>query len=149
MGRSRNPRTFLSEAETAAVRGAIRDAEQSTSAEVKVVLARYCWGSIKAKAQRVFRELGLDRTQQRNCVLFLLIVSNREFLIYGDEGVHEKVGQGFWDEVCGRMLEVFRQDRFGEGICAGVRLAGRKLAEYFPYQRDDVDEISNEIVYRS
>jgi len=148
MVRSTNPKKFLSEAETVAVHAAIKDAERRTSAEMKVVLARHCWGSIKRKARRIFGELGLNKTQQRNCVLLLLIVSNREFLIYGDEGIHQKVGQGFWDNVCRQMLDAFRQEQFAAGICQGVRLAGEKLAEYFPHQRDDIDEISNAIVYR-
>jgi uncharacterized membrane protein len=148
MGRPTNPRRFLSDTETAAIRAAIQDAEQSTSAEVKVVLARHCWGNLKSKARKVFRELGLDRTKQHNAVLLLLIVSNREFLVYGDEGIHEKVGQGFWDDVCRQMCDAFGQERFAEGVCQAVHLIGEKLATYFPHQWDDVDEISNEIVYR-
>ncbi len=148
MARSTNPRRFLSEAETAAVHAAIGTAEQSTSAEVKVVLARHCWGDIKTKARKIFGELGLDRTEQRNCVLLLLIVSNHEFLVYGDQGIHEKVGQDFWDDVCRQTLDAFRREEFAEGICQSVRRVGEKLAQHFPHHRDDVDEISNEIVYR-
>lgn len=148
MARSTNPGRFLSETETAAIRGAIEKAERGTSAEVKVVLARHCWGDIRTKAHRIFRELGLDRTEQRNCVLLLLIVSNREFLVYGDEGIHEKVGQGFWEGLGRQMVDAFGREDFADGICQAVRLVGEKLAEHFPHQRDDVDEISNEIVYR-
>ena len=148
MARSTNPRRFLSDAETAAVHAAIKEAEQCTSAEVKVVLARHCWGSLKRKARKLFGELGLNRTKERNCVLLLLIVSNREFLIYGDQGIHEKVGQSFWDDVCRQMVDAFHREEFADGICQGIRLIGEKLAGYFPHQRDDVDEISNEIVYR-
>lgn len=148
MRRSTNPRRFLTADETAAVQAAIRAAEQRTSAEVKVVLARHCWGNLKAKACKVFVGLGLDRTKQRNCVLLLLVVSNREFLLYGDQGIHEKVGQGFWDDTCRQMLAAFGQEKFAEGICQGICGVGEKLAQYFPRQEDDVDEISNEIVYR-
>jgi uncharacterized membrane protein len=148
MVRSTNPRRFLSEADTAAVQTAIRDAEQCTSAEVKVVLARHCWGSLKHKARRLFRKLGLEKTEERNCVLLLLITANREFLVYGDEGIHQKVGQDLWDDVCRQMLDAFRQEKFADGICQGIRALGEKLARHFPHQKDDVDEISNEIVYR-
>jgi len=149
MARPTRPERFLTAAEAEAVRAAIAEAERVTSAELKVVLARHCWGDLKRKARRIFRDLGLDRTQGRNCALILLILANREFLVYGDEGIHTKVGQDFWDDVRREMQESFGRDAFGEGIAAGVRRVGEKLAQHFPCQRNDVDEISNEIVYRT
>ena len=148
MARSGDPQRFLTEAETTAIHAAVKEAERSSSAELKVVLARHCWGDMKVKAHRVFHDLGLDRTEHHNCVLLLLIVANREFLIYGDEGIHEKVGPDFWNGVRDVMASAFREGQFGEGICLGVRRIGQKLAQYFPYQRGDVDEISNAILYR-
>ncbi|HPC95854.1 MAG TPA: TPM domain-containing protein [Sedimentisphaerales bacterium] len=148
MARPTSPKSFLTAAEAAGVHAAVAEAERRTSAELKVVLARHCWGDLKRKARRIFRELGLDRTEGRNCVLILLILTNREFLIYGDEGIHARVGQGFWDDVRREMQEAFGRNAFGDGIAAGVRRIGEKLAQHFPCQRNDVDEISNEIVYR-
>ena len=149
MKRSTNPRNFLAKSERAAVNAAIKDAERSSSAEVKLVLVRHCWGDLKAKAHKVFGKLGLDRTEQRNCVLVMLVVTNREFLIYGDQGIHEKVGQDFWGDICDDMTDAFARDEFGEGLAAAVRQTGEKLALHFPFERDDVDEISNEIIYRN
>jgi len=147
MSRSVSPTKFLTGEETSRVNAAVVEAECSTSAEVKVVLARHCWGDIKAKARRIFKKLGLDRTQQRDAVLLLFVVTNREFLIYGDEGIHAKVGQNFWDDIRSEMVDAFRRDAFGDGIAQGVRRIGEKLALHFPRRQDDVDEISNEIVY--
>jgi len=98
MARSTNPKKFFSEAESARINSTIKDAERKTSAEIKLVIARHCWTNIKVKASKIFKQLGLDKTKERNCVLILFIVTNREFLIYGDQGIHEKVGQGFWDD---------------------------------------------------
>ncbi len=148
MARSTNPRKFLSEAESARINSAIKDAESKTSGEIKLVMARHCWGNMKAKASKIFKEFGLDRTKERNCVLILFIVTNREFLIYGDQGIHEGVGQGFWDDIRDKMVAAFKEDKFGEGISRGVRLIGERLSQYFPYQRDDIDEISDEIIYK-
>jgi uncharacterized membrane protein len=147
MARPADPRRFLSESEGLAVNTAIKTAERRTSAEVKLVIARHCWSHLKDKASRIFKELGLSETRQHNCVLVLLITTNREFLIYGDQGIHEHVGQGFWDDVRNTMNEAFRQDKFGEGLSQGILLMGEKLAQHFPHDRDDIDEISNEIVY--
>ena len=147
MRRSTHPRRFLTAEEDAQVRAAIADAERTTSAEIKVAMVRHCWLSLTAKAQMLFERLGLEDTEQRNCVMILLVVTNREFLIYGDQGIHEKVGQAFWDDVRDVMAEKFHQDAFADGLCEGVRRAGEKLAEFFPWEEGDRNEISDEILY--
>ena len=149
MARSTNPRKFLSKAESERINSAIKEAEGKTSGEIKVVIARHCWGKLEVKAAKIFRQLGLDKTKERNCVLVLFIVTNREFLIHGDQGIHERVGQGFWDEIRDKMVAAFKKDEFGEGISEGVIVIGERLSDYFPYQRDDIDEISDEIVYKN
>jgi uncharacterized membrane protein len=149
MARSTNPKKFLSVAESAKINSAIKEAESKTSGEIKLVMARHCWGNMKAKASKIFKELCLDKTKERNCVLILFIVTNREFLIYGDQGIHERVGQGFWDDIRDKIVAAFKQDEFGDGISQGVRLIGERLSQYFPHQRDDTDEISDDIVYKS
>jgi uncharacterized membrane protein len=147
MNRSTNPRKFLREDESARLTEAVAAAERATAAEVKVVLVRRCWGGIRRKAARVFRKLGLHKTEQRNCVMILLALAGREFLIFGDRGIHERVGQGFWNDVRDLMAERFGSDEFGIGLCEAVRRVGEKLAEHFPHQADDRNEIPDEPAY--
>jgi uncharacterized membrane protein len=147
MARSTNPDRFFSEQERASIDAAIKQAEGRTSAEIKLVVARHCWTDLKTNAAALFRKLGLDKTAERNCVLILLILTNREFLIYGDQGIHEKVGQGFWDDVRDLMANHFRNDEFSQGLCEGVAMIGEKLARHFPRRPDDKNEISDEVVY--
>jgi uncharacterized membrane protein len=147
MKRSGNPKNFLTEDESAPLAEAVQQAEGRTSAEIKVVIVRHCWGDIRDKALATFRKLALDDTRDRNCVMIMLVLANREFLIYGDTGIHEKVGQDFWDEVRDEMAARFREGEFGEGLRSGVLRAGEKLAEHFPRREDDRDEISDEVAY--
>jgi len=146
--RSKNPRKFLSPEEAAIVEQAIARAESCTSAQIKFVIARHCWGHIRDKAWRVFKELGLHKTAHRNCVLILLVTTNREFYVYGDRGIHEKVGQAHWDDVCGSMARRFKDDAFAEGLSEGIAMIGEKLAHYFPHRAGDVNEISNAVDYQ-
>lgn len=147
MKRSPNPENFLTAPEASLVDNAIKEAEGNTSAEIKLVVVRHCWDSLYKKAARIFKKLELQNTEQRNCVLVLLSTANREFLIYGDKGIHEKVGQGFWDDVRTEMLEKFRLDEFGQGIADGIRAIGEKLCEHFPKETNDQNEVPNEIAY--
>jgi hypothetical protein len=88
-----------------------------------------------------------DRRIRRPCKGRSFVVANREFLLYGDEGIHAKVGQDFWNDVRDQMAQAFGRDAFGDRIAKGVRRIGEKPALHFPRRQDDVDEIPNEIVY--
>ena len=147
MKRSKSPEKFLSDDELYRVTTKIEAAESMTSAEIKLVIVKHCLTSIKRKALKIFKKYKLDKTGQRNCVLILVVTTNRQFLIYGDQGIHEKVGQDFWEEVEKSIALKFRENKMGDGLSAGIHLIGTKLAQYFPFQFDDIDEISNDVVF--
>lgn len=149
MKQSANPKKFLTEAESSQLAEAVKQAESRTSAEIKVVIVRHCWRDIRDKAVRLFNKLGLTNTEERNCVMIMLVLANREFLIYGDTGIHKKVGQDFWDDVRDIMAAKFCEDEFAEGLRQGVNRVGEKLTEHFPHRKDDKDEISDEVVYEN
>jgi uncharacterized membrane protein len=137
---------FLTPDETTRIEAAVADAERATSAQIKVVLTRHCWFSLERKAAKIFTRLGLDRTTQRNCVMILLVTANHQFAVYGDRGIHAKVGSVFWQGVRDVMQTHFRADRFAEGLSACVDEVGRQLIEHFPRQ-DHADELHNRIEY--
>ena len=147
--RSSRSEKFLSADEKNQVETAIREAERTTSAEIKLVLVTHCWGSIWDKAGAIFRKRGLHRTQERNAVLILLVTSNRELLIYGDEGIHQKAGQSLWDGVKDEMLAEFKKDDFVAGLTLGIGRIGAELAEHFPPRADDVNEIPDTVVHET
>ena len=147
MKRQKHPDVFFSPAEKEQIGRVIQRAEKSTSAEVKLIVLRHCWLDIKRKAAELFKKQGLDKTQQRNAVMILLVTTNHEFLIYGDEGIHQKVGQSFWNDVKDTMAAHFERDEFGAGLQVGIEHIGEKLHTYFPRQLDDKNEIGDEISY--
>ena len=145
--RKHNPELFLNSDEAKQVESAIGESEKQTSAEIKLIILRHCWDKLEHKAESLFRKYGLHATQYRNAVLILLVTANREFLIYGDQGIHEKVGQNFWDDTRNRMTDFFQNDQFGSGLCEGIKSIGDKLAAYFPADKDNPNELSDEIIH--
>jgi uncharacterized membrane protein len=142
-----NPRTCLSEDEVARLEAKIAAAESRTSAQIKIAIASREWLGIKRRARRIFQAHGLDKTAQRNCVLVLLVLKNRELLIYGDEAVHQAVGQDYWNDVRDLMMAELRQGHFYDGLAVGVQRLGEKLAALFPVAQEARDEISNQLLF--
>ncbi|NJB87337.1 putative membrane protein [Lewinella marina] len=138
---------FFNKDEEDRIVAAIREAETATSGEIRVHVEVGARKPALEVAKRLFGELGMDQTQDRNAVLILLAVDRREFAIVGDEGINRVVPRDFWDEERDLMQQHFRRGDFATGIELAVQQIGRNLKEYFPYQSDDVNELPDEISY--
>jgi uncharacterized membrane protein len=114
------------------VRDAVHAAEAGTSAKIQVVLGDRFQGSTLDHAANLFKLVGLDRSPQRNGVLFFVAPHRREFAVVGDAGVHERVGQEFWDRVAAAMSERIGQDDLTAGLVHGIEAAGTQLRQHFP-----------------
>ncbi|MEM8678761.1 MAG: TPM domain-containing protein [Planctomycetota bacterium] len=128
------------------IANAIAAAERRTSAELKVIICRHCWADLREKARSLFYKHKLDQTKQRNAVMIFLVLVERQFLVYGDQGIHEKVGDDFWLEVCDVMRKSFQQGSLAEGVCKGIEVIGAQLAAHFPRDKHDSNEISDEVI---
>ena len=138
---------FFSEEQKTAIVEAVKFAEKESSGEVRVHIENSCKGNVMNSAAFVFEKLEMHKTELRNGVLFYLAVKDRKFAILGDAGINAVVPDGFWDNVKEVMLEEFKQNQFAEGLIKGIRMAGEKLQEYFPYQLDDVNELPDDISF--
>src|SRR5256885_1014802 len=83
----------------AAVRGAVARAEAGTSAEIRIHLDHACPGDPMARAVVVFERLGMHRTPERHGVLIYVAVTDRKLAVIGDEGIHARVGEAYWEQV--------------------------------------------------
>jgi uncharacterized membrane protein len=124
---------------------AIKDAEKETSGEIRLHLDLRCIGNALDQAVRMFEKLKMHETQLRNGTLIYLAVKDHKFAIFGDEGINEIVPDNFWEDVKEEMREFFVKDQFADGISRGIFLVGEKLKEFFPYQDDDINELSDDI----
>jgi uncharacterized membrane protein len=89
----------------------------------------------------------MQRTAERNGVLFYFAIRNRKFAIIGDSGINAKVSEGFWDKTREIMEADFREKRFTEGLAKGILMAGNQLKEHFPHLQTDVNELPDEISF--
>ncbi|HLN20087.1 MAG TPA: TPM domain-containing protein [Bacteroidales bacterium] len=139
--------TFFNPEEKEKVVSAIREAEKETSGEIRLHLDDKCPGDVLDRAAWLFKKLGMEKTKDRNGVLFYLAVEDRKFAILGDAGINSRVPEGFWDCIKELLASKFRENKFAEGLSEGIILAGRQLQRHFPYKKEDVNELSDEISF--
>jgi len=139
--------SFFTKEQQYQILDAVKEAETATSGEIRVHIETSCTEDVLDRAAWVFKKLGMHKTADRNGVLFYLAVSDRKFAIIGDAGINSKVPAGFWDEIKELLLKKFREAKFTEGLSEGIVLAGTHLKSHFPYSKDDVNELSDEISF--
>lgn len=139
--------TFFSKEQQAKILASVVEAEKETSGEIRVHIESTLKVDVLDRAAWLFKKLGMDKTAERNGVLFYLAINNRKFAIIGDAGINSKVPEGFWNEISELLKNNFREGRFAEGLCEGIVMAGDQLKQYFPWREDDVNELSDEISF--
>jgi uncharacterized membrane protein len=127
-----HPKKFIQQLPHDTIVGAIREAEQKTSGEIRVLISHKSVENPVAEAQKEFIRLGMTNSPEKNGVLIFVAPHTHKFAVIGDEGVHAKCGDLFWQELAKAMTDYFRKSEFTEGIIHGVRKAGELLAEHFP-----------------
>lgn len=143
------PKEFLTEDEKAAVLAAIRAAEQQTSGEVRVFIESKCrFVDAIDRALELFTQLQMNQTTERNGVLVYVAVKDRQAAVFGDEGIHQKVGDKYWNDEVGKMLLYFRKGDLATGLQESINAIGEALKYYFPYQSEtDKNELPDDIVF--
>jgi uncharacterized membrane protein len=147
MGTKMKASDFLNKDHQKLIIQAIEVAEKDTSGEIRIHIESHCNGDVLDRAAYLFAKLKMHKTQSRNGVLIYLALNDKKFAILGDGGINAKVPADFWDTIKKAMAQKFSEGKFTEGLIVGITTSGAKLKEFFPYQSDDVNELSNEISF--
>lgn len=138
-------RKLLNLVDVDAVKAAIEKAERETSGQMRVSVSPFFWGSLRRTAEKAFDRLGMARTAHRNGVLIFVVPSRRRFVILGDEAIHAKVGQEFWDKTAAAISDRFKSGDFTGGLVHGIEEAGKQLAAHFPRGPADTNELPDDV----
>jgi len=141
----------LTPEQEAALVAAIKQAEVTTSGEIRVHLEDNCpTPEPLDRAAQVFAELNMHRTAQRNGVLFYLAWQSRQFAVVGDAGINAAVPDEFWETTKETVLSQFRGGKYVDGLEQGILMVGEQLKRYFPYNAvTDKNELDDAISFGS
>lgn len=141
------PSQFFTQEQQKKITDSIKEAELNTSGEIRLHIESDCKEDVLDRAAFLFEKLNMHKTELRNGVLFYLSVNDRKFAILGDAGINAVTKEDFWDEIKETVINHFKKDAYEEGLSKGIKMAGKALQENFPYQKDDINELSDDISF--
>ena len=97
-------------------------------------------------AVRHFKVGAESRTHGRTGVLLYLSMREHRAEIVADETIASQVPADVWGEAMADMLGEIREGRVAEGLAVGVRDVGVVLAERFPRDAEDTNELPDRLI---
>jgi uncharacterized membrane protein len=138
---------FFTDNQKDTIKQAIMNAELDTSGEIRVHIENQCPGDVMERAAFVFNKLQMHKTEKRNGILFYLAIHHRKFAIIGDKGINAAVPENYWDRIKEEMIEKFADGDFCDGLADAITETGIQLKKHFPFQTDDVNELSDDLSF--
>lgn len=135
----------LTEKEERKIVKAIQKAELHTSGEIRVHIDADSSQNHFETAVSVFHSLKMNQTRERNGVLFHIAPKDHNITIIGDEGIDAVTSDDFWDKIKRKVTKNFKKGKYVKGLKKGIKMAGKSLKKYFPYQSDDSNELPDDI----
>jgi uncharacterized membrane protein len=140
-------RNFFNEQEQRLLVNAIAEAELKTSGEIRLHIANFCFGNELEAAQKIFARLKMHQTAERNGVLIYIAVRSRKIAVFGDEGIHQKLGNAFWETLVQNLISNFKSNNKAPSLAECIKECGKQLGIYFPRKANDTNELSNTISF--
>ena len=142
-------KNFFTDEEQQLIIEAIQNAERMTSGEVRVFVESKCsYMDAIDRAAELFFQLEMQKTDDRNAVLLYVAMKDRQLAVFGDEGIHNKVGNEYWSAEVKKMISNFNRENYAAGIAEVVKDIGTALTKNFPFNNDtDKNELPDDIVF--
>ncbi|WP_318848561.1 TPM domain-containing protein [Chryseobacterium sp. JV558] len=138
---------FLTNQQIASLVEAIQSAEDHSTGEIRVHIDSNTDNRDAKTAFEVFKKLNMDKTAERNAVLFHVNFEQKYLTIIGDIGIHEKVKQSYWDHLHDYITAGFAKGHYYQALKSAILETGLELKKHFPVEGENPNQLSNEITF--
>ncbi|XCN71063.1 MAG: hypothetical protein Q3M24_12100 [Candidatus Electrothrix aestuarii] len=102
---------------------------------------------VREQAVQEFFKQGLYKTRDATGVLFFISLFERRVWVLADQGINEKISSESLQAYAADIASGIKEGRAAEALCLQIRGVGKVLAEHFPVRDDDINELSDQVMY--
>lgn len=113
---------------------------------MRLVPAAVKRGRAHRNAMAQFLAQDLHTTKGRTGVLIFVSVAERFAEVIADEGIYQKVRPDLWEDVVRDLTDHIKRGEAADGFMRAITECGAALAEHFPADGSDEDELPNHLI---
>ena len=88
----------------------------------------------------------MHKTREHNAVLIFVAPRVHKFAVVGDEAIHKKCGDEFWQRIVEKMRKHFQSEKFSDALVEALQEIGVVLARHFPKTSADTNELPDDVI---
>ena len=93
-----------------------------------------------------FMAQGIHETRDHTGILIYISLFEHQVEILADKGIHQVIGKNdFWQAQSDTIVVEIRRGQASAGLIQAIQIIGKILAEHFPPQGDNPNELHNEL----
>lgn len=97
-------------------------------------------------ANKQFYNLGLNRTKTNQAIMFFVSLDEKYVEIISDKTISEKIEDKFWQDIVDEFIINVKANRLSQGYLQAINQCSLELIDKFPIQKNDINELSNEVI---
>lgn len=101
---------------------------------------------VERAAAAAFQQHKLRNTKDSTGILIYISLYEHQVKVLGDDGISTKLIDTDWKYICDAIIKEFKEKKYTRGFVEGINLSGKLLAQHFPINAEDKDELANELV---
>jgi uncharacterized membrane protein len=142
---------YISQSDLDELTGLISEKEKNSSGEIRLCI-KYKKHFFERKlstgdiALREFYKNGMDKTENKTGVLFMLFLKDRKYEIIAGEGINSKITAQDWEQIKSHLTNEFSGGNYKAGLIKAINEIGNILSAHFPVSKDNRNELSDEII---
>jgi uncharacterized membrane protein len=139
---------FLTKEEIERITNAIRSEEATTNGEIRLCIESRCkYTDPMDKVRELFCQLKMNNTENRNAVLIYIAYKDKDFALFADKGIYEKVDTTFWQQETKRLSYHFHLHHYADGLIKCIDQVGKQLQQHYPQVGIKKNELPDDIVF--
>ncbi len=100
---------------------------------------------VERSAREAFQMFSVRGTRSATGILIYVSLYERMVRVVGDDAIAAKLDQEKWAEVCALAVNGMKEGKLAEGYANAIEKCGELLAEHFPIEPGDKNELANEL----
>jgi uncharacterized membrane protein len=139
---------FLTKEETDTILQSIRVNEAKTSGEIRICIESNCpYMDSVERAKEIFVQLKMYNTKNRNAVLIYIAHKDKDFALFGDVNIFNKMERTFLANESKALARHFFTKNYVVGLSNCIEHLGAELNKHFPPQGEQKNELPDDIIF--